>query len=484
MIVVLAMLPGVAAAQDVELDGALDELGSERDAVVEQLDVARDREQDARARLAAVDAELDDAEASLATLEAELAAATAALDDARDREADARAELLTVTAELTEVEAELARSRELLSDRIVASFKHGQIGYAEVFFVAGDISDIIATGAYLGRVLEGDRQLVAEVEHLVAGVESQRAAAQALRREAERQAGLAAAAATDVEQAVAEQERLTELVRVRREEREEMFVALRDDRTAIEGHLAGLEAESQRIEAQLAEIARQQAAEAERLAAELQRQAEEEQRRYEEEQRRYEAAQREAEQQRLREQEQRERAAADSCEEQGAGGDGCGSAPAAPAPPPPPPPPPSSGVGGGGQPVVGGWTRPAPGPVTSGFGPRWGRMHRGVDIGVGVGTAVVSARPGTVVHVTNGCHPTSSPGCGGGFGNYVTVVHDAGFATVYAHLAGVVVGVGQSVGAGQAIGTSGNSGNSTGPHLHFEIRIAGDAVNPCGYIAC
>jgi murein DD-endopeptidase MepM/ murein hydrolase activator NlpD len=483
MVAVLALLPGVAAAQDMQLDGALDALGSEREAVSEQLDVARDREQDARARLAAVDAELDDAEASLATLEAELAAASAALDDARDREAAAREELLTVTAELDEVEVELARSRELLGDRIVASFKHGQIGYAEVFFVAGDISDIIATGAYLGRVLEGDRQLVADVEQLVAGVESQRAAAQALRREAERQAGLAASAAMDVEQAVAEQERLTELVRVRREEREQMFVALRDDRTAIEGHLAGLEAESQRIEAQLAEIARQQAAEAERQAAELQRQAEEEQRRYEEEQRRYEAEQREAELQRQREQEQREREAADTCEAQGAGGE-CGSAPDAPAPPPPPPPPPSAGVGGGGQPVVGGWTRPAPGPVTSGFGPRWGRMHRGVDIGVGVGTAVVAARPGTVVHVTNGCHPTSSPGCGGGFGNYVTVVHDAGFATVYAHLASVAVGVGQPVGAGQAVGGSGNSGNSTGPHLHFEIRIAGDAVNPCGYIAC
>jgi septal ring factor EnvC (AmiA/AmiB activator) len=90
MVAVLALLPGVAAAQDVQLDGALDALGSEREAVSEQLDVARDREQDARARLAAVDAELDDAEASLATLEAELAAASAALDEARERGAAGR----------------------------------------------------------------------------------------------------------------------------------------------------------------------------------------------------------------------------------------------------------------------------------------------------------------------------------------------------------------------------------------------------------
>jgi murein DD-endopeptidase MepM/ murein hydrolase activator NlpD len=89
-----------------------------------------------------------------------------------------------------------------------------------------------------------------------------------------------------------------------------------------------------------------------------------------------------------------------------------------------------------------------------------------------------------VIHATTGCHPTDSWSCGGGFGNYVTVAHDGGLATVYAHLSAVHVGAGTAVSAGQSLGAVGNSGNSYGPHLHFEIREAGVARNPCGYISC
>jgi murein DD-endopeptidase MepM/ murein hydrolase activator NlpD len=88
------------------------------------------------------------------------------------------------------------------------------------------------------------------------------------------------------------------------------------------------------------------------------------------------------------------------------------------------------------------------------------------------------------VHVTSSCHPTSSWGCGGGFGNYVVVDHGDGFGSVYAHLSSVSVGSGQSVGRGGSIGQIGNSGNSYGAHLHFEIHQAGRPQNPCGYISC
>jgi murein DD-endopeptidase MepM/ murein hydrolase activator NlpD len=97
---------------------------------------------------------------------------------------------------------------------------------------------------------------------------------------------------------------------------------------------------------------------------------------------------------------------------------------------------------------------------------------------------VVASQAGVVVHVTNSCGPISSWGCGGGFGNYVTVSHAGGMATIYAHLSSVSVGLGQQVGAGQAIGAVGNSGNSYGPHLHFEVRDAGVPKNPCSYINC
>jgi murein DD-endopeptidase MepM/ murein hydrolase activator NlpD len=101
-----------------------------------------------------------------------------------------------------------------------------------------------------------------------------------------------------------------------------------------------------------------------------------------------------------------------------------------------------------------------------------------------VGTTVVASRGGTVVGVTSSCHPTSSFGCGGGFGNHVVISHDGGMGTVSAHLSSVSVGVGQQVGAGQPIGAVGNSGNSYGAHLHFEVREAGTPRDPCGYIAC
>ena len=130
------------------------------------------------------------------------------------------------------------------------------------------------------------------------------------------------------------------------------------------------------------------------------------------------------------------------------------------------------------------WVRPAVGPLTSPFGPRWGRNHNGIDIGGGVGSTVVAARAGTVVGVINGCHPTSSWGCGGGFGNYVTVAHAGGMATIYAHLSSVSVFIGQQLGPGERIGGIGNSGNSYGPHLHFEVRDAGVPRNPCSYVAC
>jgi murein DD-endopeptidase MepM/ murein hydrolase activator NlpD len=86
--------------------------------------------------------------------------------------------------------------------------------------------------------------------------------------------------------------------------------------------------------------------------------------------------------------------------------------------------------------------------------------------------------------VTSSCHGTSSWGCGGGFGNYVVVDHGDGFGTVYAHLSQVAVGVGQSVSRGGAVGQMGNSGNSYGSHLHFELHYAGRPQNPCSYISC
>lgn len=113
------------------------------------------------------------------------------------------------------------------------------------------------------------------------------------------------------------------------------------------------------------------------------------------------------------------------------------------------------------------------GPVTSGYGWRetFGRIHHGIDVAMAVGDTVRAALGGTVDRV--GYQP-------GGYGHYVTISHDGGLETRYAHLSRPLVVPGQYVMAGEPVALSGNSGNSTGPHLHFETRRMGIPFNPLG----
>jgi len=117
-----------------------------------------------------------------------------------------------------------------------------------------------------------------------------------------------------------------------------------------------------------------------------------------------------------------------------------------------------------------GW--PVSGPVVSGFGLRWGRMHEGIDITCDTGTSVRAAGAGTVIYA----------GWLGGYGNLVVVDHGGGLSTAYAHNSSFASAVGQSVAAGQVIAYSGSTGNSSGPHVHFEVRVNGSAVDPLGYL--
>ncbi len=110
--------------------------------------------------------------------------------------------------------------------------------------------------------------------------------------------------------------------------------------------------------------------------------------------------------------------------------------------------------------------------VTSNFGYRWGRLHAGTDVGVPIGTTVRASRGGQVI----------TAGWVGGYGNCVIIDHGDGVATRYGHLSEVTVSVGQYVDQGEQIALSGNTGRSTGPHLHFEIRINGEAVDPLPYL--
>lgn len=110
--------------------------------------------------------------------------------------------------------------------------------------------------------------------------------------------------------------------------------------------------------------------------------------------------------------------------------------------------------------------------ITSRFGQRWGRLHGGVDIGVSSGTTVMASSSGRVV----------SAGWNGDYGYCILLQHPDGRQTRYAHLNKVLVSAGESVSQGQKIGLSGNTGRSTGPHLHFEMIINGSRVNPLDYV--
>jgi murein DD-endopeptidase MepM/ murein hydrolase activator NlpD len=115
---------------------------------------------------------------------------------------------------------------------------------------------------------------------------------------------------------------------------------------------------------------------------------------------------------------------------------------------------------------------PVNAPITSSFGWRWGRMHEGIDLGAAYGSPIAAAGAGTVIYA----------GWLGGYGNLTVIDHGGGLSTAYGHQSQIGVSVGQHVEQGQIIGNVGSTGHSTGPHLHFEVRVNGQAVDPLGYL--
>ncbi|MFI5026202.1 MAG: murein hydrolase activator EnvC family protein, partial [Solirubrobacterales bacterium] len=118
---------------------------------------------------------------------------------------------------------------------------------------------------------------------------------------------------------------------------------------------------------------------------------------------------------------------------------------------------------------------PVNGPVVSGFGMRWGRMHEGIDIAVPAGTPIRAAASGSVVLV-------QSEAESGGYGNFTCLDHGGALQTCYAHQSSFAVGSGQSVSQGDVIGYVGCTGHCFGDHLHFEVRIGGSPTDPLGYL--
>ena len=130
---------------------------------------------------------------------------------------------------------------------------------------------------------------------------------------------------------------------------------------------------------------------------------------------------------------------------------------------------PDGGLQGGGA-----WVYPLIGTkadCSSGFGARWGEFHYGLDLAAPIGVKIGAASAGTVI----------AAGAASGYGQWVKIQHAGGVVTIYGHVETYVVSVGQQVQAGALIATVGNRGQSTGPHLHFQIELSGKAVDPEAY---
>lgn len=133
----------------------------------------------------------------------------------------------------------------------------------------------------------------------------------------------------------------------------------------------------------------------------------------------------------------------------------------------------STNTGGGSKvPGAPSFSWPVSGSITSPFGTRDGRLHAGIDIGKPIGSTVKASLAGTVTRA----------GSAGDYGILVEINHGNGWVTRYAHNSKVLVKAGDKVSKGQAIALSGNTGRSTGPHVHFEIRYNGVAKNPLTYL--
>ncbi|WP_460391625.1 peptidoglycan DD-metalloendopeptidase family protein [Actinophytocola sediminis] len=143
------------------------------------------------------------------------------------------------------------------------------------------------------------------------------------------------------------------------------------------------------------------------------------------------------------------------------GSSGASPAPASPAPEASQAPVSSAGV-----------VKPTEGTLTSTYGARWGSVHYGIDIANSIGTPIRSAMAGEVI----------DSGPASGFGLWVRVQHDNGLITVYGHINESLVSVGQRVAAGEQIATLGNRGESTGPHLHFEVHQDGNKIDPLPWL--
>lgn len=384
----------------------------------------RARREEIRQQKAALAADLNAATATDAQLEQAVADLQANVNAEQARVADARRAAEEARAEADRLEAEVAATQAEVDQLEEAARRRAVESYLS-FGSTGS-----AGGVAGGDLTDGQRRqtLLSAVHGDEQDIIDRLGGARA---QLERQQGEVADLIAEADARTAEVEQRLANVEAARNEKAQMQAALEQRISSYRAEVDALSAEEAEIQATIAryeEQARQQAAQqaAARAAAEQQAAT-------------------------------RATAPASSSSSSSGGG---GSSP-------------TTGAANPGPVGSGGMVWPANGAFTSGYGQRWGRLHAGIDIAAPVGTPIYAARSGTVISASMNS---------GGYGNLVLIDHGGGIVTAYAHQSRLATSTGASVSAGQVIGYVGNTGNSTGPHLHFEVRVNGSAVNPMNYL--
>ncbi|REB11178.1 peptidase M23 [Sporosarcina sp. BI001-red] len=363
--------------------------------------------------------------------------------DVKEKISQTTTEITELHASIKTLEKRIKERDEVLRERVrTMQVKGGDVSYLDVLLGANSFSDFIDRFSAVSTLMDADRKIMQQQEDDMNQLEEEKQMVE-----------------TKLAQQEERKNKLTDLKKkfeAQKVEKDKLVDQLEAEQAKLSTEKEGLESESHETHELSADLVNKISAEQDRLA---------------------EVA-RQAELQRKREAEAAAKAAAARRAQQAANKASSSSSSHTYTPPETTAPPVSSGS----------WTRPASGPLTSSFGWRMHpifhtqKQHRGQDIGVPIGTTVVSAAEGVVSHA----------GPMGGFGNAIMVTHSIDgkiFTSVYAHLSSIGVSTGQHVGKGQFIGKSGSTGNSTGPHLHFEIHVGNfsasgpSAVNPLRYVS-
>lgn len=385
-----------------------------------------------RADYERVSGELENVQGELDKRSNDLSKAQANLDNVERALTVTAAELETIEKRLGETKKEIESHASILKGRVRQTYITAQSGGLPVLDAA-NAAELGQATRYLRSITDRDQAQVEELEILRKRAEADQERLDELKARQAEQKVAAENERNRVNDLVTQQKALLSNVQVKVDEQSAILKNLANDKQAAEHLLDELESESKRIERELAEIARKEAAQ--RAAAEAKaKQARE-----------AAAAARKA---------GAANAAALEAEARRAA--------AAYSPKPSKP---------------GGMVLPTRGRFTSPFGyrihpiSRVRKLHTGQDIGAPSGTPIVAAKNGRV----------SFAGRRGGYGNCIIIDHGGGVATLYAHQSRLAVGAGTQVSQGQVIGYVGSTGASTGPHLHWEVRINGSPVNPIPY---